>query len=103
MRLTLASLWCLIRETQILPSIAYSVSFVDRLMSNSPDYHNLVPGHGEMGKIRRRRKVVVNEEEGEEEDSSDELRMCPTCEELLVRWENKFAHSTHKTCLKIKF
>ena len=63
----------------------HSVSFLDRLMSNSPDYHHLVPAQGEPSKIRRKRKVVVNEEEGAEEDSSDELRTCPMCEELLVR------------------
>lgn len=70
---------------QILLDIVDPVSSLDRLMSNSPDYQQLVPAQGEMSKIRRKRKVVVNEEEGEEEDSSDELRTCPVCEELLVR------------------
>lgn len=67
--------------------------FLDRLMSDNPDYHSILPTSTSLSKQSKKAKLKKllkdkrddEDEEDEDEDTSEEMRVCPTCEELLVR------------------
>jgi hypothetical protein len=60
-----------------------TLSLSDQLMSTNPSYRSLLPdpSSAKRGKFRKVRK---DDDQDEDEETSDELRVCPTCEELLV-------------------
>lgn len=70
--------------------VIYSAMPIDQLMVDNPDYSSLKPDPGAKTKKRKLRKVLKDDDnDDDDEDFNEELRVCPTCEELLVRQLSK--------------
>ena len=75
---------------QLLVNVFKCTSFTaDQLMSDIPNYQSLLPDPAATANRQKKRKLKRflkdDDDEEEDEDTSDELRVCPSCEELLVR------------------
>ena len=63
--------------------------FIDRLMSDNPNYQSILPDPSATRHKKSKLKKILkdkDEEDEEDEDTSEEMRVCPSCEELLVRY-----------------
>ena len=76
-------------DARVTSFVCLSVLGTDQVMSEKSNYKSLVPSPS-VG-----RRGAEKEEEGEEKD---ELRVCPSCEELFVR--SVFAETTHCVCVR---
>ena len=56
-------------------------------MSDSPNYQSLLPPSGARPQSAKKKlkKILKESDDEDDEDSSEEMRVCPHCEELLVR------------------
>lgn len=58
-----------------------------QLMSDNPNYKSLLPDPAATASKQKKNKLkrFLKDDDDEDEDTSDEMRVCPSCEELLVR------------------
>lgn len=78
----------------------HALLYVDQLMSDNPNYKSILPDPATVAAKQKKSKLkkILKDDDEDEEDTSDELRVCPSCEELLVRHLAKMS-SEGKTVL----